>query len=305
MRASEALVACAITVGSLAYDQAVARDATWRQCELARRKPDRSIAACSKILAQPSARAHAAAFHNRGIAYAAKGDLDRALSDISAGIRLDPRRAYRWQERGEIYTRRGDYDRAIADLTEAIRIDPTRAFRFHARATAYRASGNFLQAILDYSEAIRLDPVPRAFRFSDRGNALRDAGQYERALADYQTAVKLEPKNGLIYLERGRAHAKISHFHAAKRDFDAAIAADPANLELRSAVDQELSALAAKKAIAAPSRPNLMPPEPPKQVAPATKPDRTSSGSAFVVSRRGHLLTNNHVVSDCTIVDVA
>jgi S1-C subfamily serine protease len=34
------------------------------------------------------------------------------------------------------------------------------------------------------------------------------------------------------------------------------------------------------------------------------KDEEISSGSAFVVSRRGHLLTNNHVVSECSHVEI-
>jgi len=108
-----------------AMDMAVAQDKTWNECELADRDPDRSIAACSKILARSSSRAHAAAFHNRGLAFNAKGSLDQAISDISRGIRLDPQRTYRWQERGELYTKQGKYQQAIDDITEAIRLDPT------------------------------------------------------------------------------------------------------------------------------------------------------------------------------------
>ena len=84
------------------------------------------------------------------MAYEAKGNLDQAIADISAGIRLDPQRAYRWQERGEIYLKQGDFARAIADLNEAIRLDPTRAFRFHVRG-AYRGSGRLIQALADYN----------------------------------------------------------------------------------------------------------------------------------------------------------
>ena len=76
------------------------------------------------VRASATSRAHAAAFHNRGLALAAKGNLDQAVSDISAGIRLDPLGAYRWQERGELYTRQGKYQQAVSDITEAIRIDP-------------------------------------------------------------------------------------------------------------------------------------------------------------------------------------
>jgi hypothetical protein len=67
----------------LAMGVAVAKDATWRDCELAARDPDRSIAACSKILKRPSSKAHAAAFHHRGQAYAEKGTLTKQ-SRISA-----------------------------------------------------------------------------------------------------------------------------------------------------------------------------------------------------------------------------
>jgi tetratricopeptide (TPR) repeat protein len=153
-----------MVVAVLAANRAVAQD-PWKECELADRDPDRSIAACSKVLARSSNRAHAAAFHNRGLAFAAKGNLDQAISDVTAGIRLDPQRAYRWQERGELYTRQGKYQQAIADITEAIRIDAIpRAFRFHSRAGAYRSLGNLTRAIADFDEAIRLHSMARAFR---------------------------------------------------------------------------------------------------------------------------------------------
>jgi len=58
------LVASIVTL--LAMGVAVAQDATWKDCELAARDPDRSIAACSKLLKRPLSRAHAAAFHHRG-----------------------------------------------------------------------------------------------------------------------------------------------------------------------------------------------------------------------------------------------
>jgi len=86
---------------------AVAKDATWKDCELGARVPDRSIAACTKLLKRPSSRAHATAFHQRARAYTAKGKLDQAISDSSAGIKLDPQSAYLWQERGELYARQG------------------------------------------------------------------------------------------------------------------------------------------------------------------------------------------------------
>jgi tetratricopeptide (TPR) repeat protein len=249
---------------------ALAQDGTWKECELAEHDPERSITACSRLLSRPSTRVHAAAFHNRGVAWAAKENLDQAVSDISQGIRLDPQRAYRWQERGEIYTRQGKYPQAITDITEAIRLDPIpRAFRFHARAGAYRGLGDLTRTIADFDEAIRLNPVARSFRFHDRGNALRDAGQYDRALADYETAAKLAPTDAWILLNRGRTYAKRGRSDVAKNDFDTAIALDPSNAELRRNIAVELAALTSPSLSIPPLH---QPAVPPQQPTPGARP---------------------------------
>ncbi len=237
---------------------AVAQDATWKDCELGARNPDRSIAACSKLLKRPSSRAHASAFHHRALAFEAQGKLDQAISDVSAGIRLDPQPAYRWQKRGELYARQGKYQQAIADITEAIRKDPTpRAFRFQSRADAYQGLGDLTRAIADYDQAIRLDPDSRSFRFRARANALRDAGQYERALADYATALKLEPTNVWALVDRGRTYTRMGRPERAKSDFDNALTLDPSNAELRHAIEVEVGALPKQSS----------PPAPPSQKA--------------------------------------
>jgi len=264
------LVASIVTL--LAMGVAVAQDATWKDCELAARDPDRSIAACSKLLKRPTSQAHAAAFHHRGLAYAAKGNLDQAISDISAGIRVDPQPAYRWQERGELYARQGKYQQAVADITEAIRRDPTpRAFRFHSRAQAYQSLGDLTRAIADFDEAIRLDPEARSFRFHARANALRDAGQYDRALADYETALKLAPTNAWVLVDRGRTYARMGRFEAAKTDFDYALRLDPANEQkLRPVIEMEVAALPGQSP---PSTAQETPPQSPQQPAPAQRPE--------------------------------
>lgn len=279
---------------------AVAQDATWKDCELGARNPDRSIAACSKILKRSS---NAAAFHRRALAFEAKGKLDQAISDVSAGIRLDPQSAYRWQKRGELYARQGKYKQAVSDLTEAVRKDPTpRAFRFEHRAEAYKGLGDFTHAIADFDEAIRLDLVARAYRFRARANALRDAGQYDRALADSETALKLEPTNTAILVDRGRTYTRMGRSNIAKIDFDKALALDPSNAELRHRIEVEVAALpgqspqstaaASQKTAAPPTAPTSAPSaqtiqsgEP--QKSPSSTGQDTSVPDARAYIRRG------------------
>jgi lipoprotein NlpI len=66
----------------------------------------------------------APAFNNRGLAYAAKPDYDRAITDYNEAIRLNPKFALAFHNRGFAYAAKQDYDRAIADYNEAIRLNP-------------------------------------------------------------------------------------------------------------------------------------------------------------------------------------
>jgi S1-C subfamily serine protease len=95
---------------------------------------------------------------------------------------------------------------------------------------------------------------------------------------------------------------------AAKNEFDAALKLDPSNEELRRLIEVELAALAnTPPTIRSPSPAAPEPAQPPGQAAPVPPRDQdkeVSSGTAFVVSRTGHFVTNNHVVADCPLVEI-
>ena len=93
---------------------------------------------------------------DRGLAYGAKYDYDRAIADFSGAIGLDPKLAPPFFNRGLAYSAKQDYDRAIADFTQAIKLDPN-APSFFNRGEAYYAKQEFGYAISDFNEAIRLD----------------------------------------------------------------------------------------------------------------------------------------------------
>ena len=64
-----------------------------------------------QVLKRPSSRAHATAFHVGAQAYGAKGRIDEAISDSTAGTRLDLKSAYLWQERASFDARQGKYEK--------------------------------------------------------------------------------------------------------------------------------------------------------------------------------------------------
>src|SRR6516225_2933215 len=78
---------------ALAAPAAAASRADWDACK--GDDPDRSIAACTRIIQgrSESAKDSAIAHHERALSYKSKGDFDRAIADLSEAIRLDPKYA--------------------------------------------------------------------------------------------------------------------------------------------------------------------------------------------------------------------
>jgi tetratricopeptide (TPR) repeat protein len=167
---------------------------------------DEQIVGCTNAIASGSytGKDFFAAFINRGNAYQASGDIDRAIADYDQAIRLDPNSARAFNIRGSAFFFKKVYDRAIADCAEAIRLDPKFVFAFNNRGNAYVAIGDFDRAITDYDQAIRLDPNA-AYTFSGRGNAYKAKGDPDRAISDFDQAIRLDPKYVFAFNNRATA----------------------------------------------------------------------------------------------------
>ena len=68
---------------------------------------------------------NADAFNTRGVAYAKKGDFDRALEDYNAAIRFNPLKAVFYANRGYIYEAQKRKKDAIDEFKHALRFDPS------------------------------------------------------------------------------------------------------------------------------------------------------------------------------------
>ncbi|CAN5364825.1 hypothetical protein BH10PSE10_BH10PSE10_05060 [soil metagenome] len=60
--------------------------------------------------------------------------------------------------RGDDFSLKGDLDRAIADFDAALKVDPAFADALNSRGAAWRAKGDRRRALADFDAAIRLKP---------------------------------------------------------------------------------------------------------------------------------------------------
>ena len=161
-------------------------------------------------------------YAGRAAVWAAKGERDVAVSDLTDAIRLNPSSSELFRLRGRVYRQERDYDRAIADFTKSIRLNPRSATPFVSRGIAYFEKGDYDRAIADYTEAMRLNPV-NVWPHNNRGNALKAKGDYDLAIADYNEAIRVDPKCALAFRNRGNLHYERGDYDSAIADYDDAI----------------------------------------------------------------------------------
>src|SRR5437868_661511 len=135
-------------VSSGAATSATSLDAAWKACNARQlSSPDR-IAHCTTIIesgrAKPTARGQALVA--RGFGYVLQKDIDNALTDFSAAIRVNPKLATAYYYRGAVLADR-DPKRALADLTKAISLNPKDADHFRQRSSIYVKRKDYARAL--------------------------------------------------------------------------------------------------------------------------------------------------------------
>jgi tetratricopeptide (TPR) repeat protein len=121
---------------------------------------DEQISGCTALIDSGRGNNHglSQALYNRGNAYAATGNFDRAIADYDQAIRLAPTMATAFDNRGRAYFEKKQFERAIVDYDEAIRLNPNSPRALHNRCWAQVVVGRFDDALSDCSESLRLRP---------------------------------------------------------------------------------------------------------------------------------------------------
>jgi len=96
-------------------------------------------------------------YYSRGVAFAAEGNFEKAISDFSRVIEIIPNDSI-YCNRGMMYFNIKEYEKAIADFTKVIEIAPKDYEAFYFRGEARKLRKEYDLAILDYNESISINP---------------------------------------------------------------------------------------------------------------------------------------------------
>ena len=121
--------------------------------------------------------------------------ISLCTSTIQSGQVMGEFLAAAYNDRGDAYANKFDYEHAIADYDHAIKLKPDFAHAFGGRGLAYANLQDFELAIKDYDHAISLDPQYARACYG-RGLAKFGLNDLDGADADIAKAVALDADVG-------------------------------------------------------------------------------------------------------------
>ena len=221
VRAPQALF-CAALSGALLFTPA--RAEVSNPCFTGEGSVKEVIDACAAFIASGSTdntqliRAHSV----RAMAFSAVGDLDAAVAEMDAAVKIDGTKPNSYFMRAAAYQAKRDYDKAIADLDEAIRLDGKQGDYFLLRGMVYRDKGDLDRALSELNEKVKLDPEA-SVGYSKRGDIYRQRKEYDLAVADFDHVIKSDAKDAKGYIDRGWVFVLKNDLDRAGADFDKAL----------------------------------------------------------------------------------
>jgi TPR repeat protein len=165
----------------------------------------------------------APAHNDRGIAYAALGNLDAALREYDEAISIDSSYALGYENRAYLHLLRNQLDEAMADANTAIGLTANRPRAFWVRAGINEARAQWNEVVSDCTTAIALSANYQDC-FNRRGFAYFKLLKYDLALADLDEAVRLAPEWAIPRNNRAVLYEAMGNFEAAFRDYGRAAA---------------------------------------------------------------------------------
>ena len=135
-------------------------------------------------------------------------DYRQAIRETTDAIQGDPNYADAYHIRAGAYfhwglLEREQFEKAITDYTMSIQLNPTFVWSHYNRGWAYSRQGDLDKALADFNKGLQLDKTARPSALIERGHIYEEMGQLDRAIVDYSEALRLDPTQAKAYNNRG------------------------------------------------------------------------------------------------------
>ena len=128
---------------------------------------------------------------NQGIKHFDKRQYDKAISDFTKAIELNPKSAEAYYRRGIAYVDKANVDKALSDLNKAIELNPEYPEAYCGRGFAYT-----LKAVSEWRKGAKIKKIdPKS---ADSYYRSKDA-YFDNALSDLNKALELNPEYSEAY----------------------------------------------------------------------------------------------------------
>jgi tetratricopeptide (TPR) repeat protein len=146
---------------------------------------------------------------------AEKGNMDKAVADLTQAIDKNPKMGLAYMSRGEIYKARGDYTQAAGDFEHVTKIEPFNFDAFYNLGLMYQYLKRFDDSIRAYQKAVEIRPLDAqanmnlALVYTQMDQPLRGLGYAQRAVTGDDTSALTHANLGVLYAQLGYSELAI------------------------------------------------------------------------------------------------
>jgi len=161
-----------------------------------------------------------------GNALLLSGDVDAAIAELEAALKLVPDFPEAHNNLGMAYDDRRQFDQAAACYRRALELKPGYAEAHNNLGVALKAQGKVDEAIICFRRAVELNPDYAQAHYN-LGNALRAQEKLDDASACYRRALELMPNRAEAHNNLGNALFGLLKLDEAEKHFNEAIRLQP------------------------------------------------------------------------------